>query len=159
MPKRKAMSATITKTRVALFAMVLALSVPIEGRSEDMDDIWALLAAVKVREIIDGNEWRAEKTFPAELIARMEDFRITGYIVPVDAQPYLRNFLLVQDPADCPFCGSGGYGPVLEVNLKRPLSELPEFSRVTVRGPLTLIDDPETLQMFRMQGAMAIARP
>ncbi|MEM9524920.1 MAG: hypothetical protein AAF982_13230, partial [Pseudomonadota bacterium] len=59
----------------------------------------------------------------------------------------------------CPFCGSGGYGPVLEVNLKRPLPALPEFSRVTVRGPLTLIDDPETLQMFRMQGATAVARP
>ena len=123
----------------------------------DRDAPWRLLAAVEITEIIDGLNWRAEKSFPDALRAAAEEsFEIGGFLVPISAEAYIETFLLVQDPADCPFCGTGGYGPVVEVWMRHPLPDMPEFTQLSLRGDLVLIDDPETFQTYRLEDAVRI---
>ena len=127
---------------------ILTLGITTEVNADEA--AWALLTSVEIVEEGDDANWRAVKTFPDPLRAAAEDFTITGYVVPVLAEPYIQTFMLVSDPADCPFCGSNGYGPVLEVHLKRPIGDLVEFTEMTVRGQRELIEDPETYQAFRL---------
>ena len=134
----------------------LALATGTAGAETDPDAPWRLLGAIEITEEIDGDLWRMVKTYPEELLATREAFEITGYLVPIAAEAYLSTFVLVQDPADCPFCGANaGYGPVLEVHLRRPLPHLREFDRVRTRGTLELIDDPETMQSVVLTDAIA----
>lgn len=133
---------------LALFALLLAS--PLHAGSEEN---WRLLGSVEMKEIINGDQWRVEKTFPQALKDASKDFEIEGFFVPVLAEGEIRQFLLVEDPADCPFCGNGGYGPVLEVHTRRPVPDLPEFTVMTIRGQLEFVEDPETMQLFKLTGA------
>ena len=117
---------------------------------------WDLLGAIEIGEEIDGDDWRAVKTFPASVRDRTEDFRISGYVVPVEAEPYITTFLLVKDPADCPFCGTASDAPVIEVHLSKPLPDMPEFAEITVEGDLEFVEDPFTLQAAIMRDARKV---
>lgn len=107
---------------------------------------WDLLGAIEIRETEANGRWAVEKTFPDALLAKTDSFEITGYYVPVEAQAYVRSFLLVPDPADCPFCGNGGYGPTLEVQMRKAMPDIAEGTLITIRGTLRLIDSDETYQ-------------
>lgn len=85
-----------------------------------------------------------------------EPVEIGGFFVPISAEAYIETFLLVQDPADCPFCGNGVYGPIVEVRMRHPLPDLPEFAPLSLRGDLVLIDDPETFQVYRLDDAVRL---
>ena len=121
-------------------------------------DGWDLLAAIEVEEVIEGDRWEARKTYPDALLAGAEGFEITGHVVPVLPEAELRTFLLVPDPDDCPFCGSAGYGPSLEVAMRRPL-DAGEGERVTLRGDLEVVADPETWQAVRLTDAVRARDP
>ena len=45
-----------------------------------------------------------------------------GFMFPIDAEPELRRFLLVEYPADCPFCLAGTVEPsrMVEVDGRGP---------------------------------------
>ena len=118
---------------------------------------WRLLGTVQIEEHVDGDLWRVDKTFPEPLRAAAEGFTITGYYIPIVAEPYVSQFVLVEDPANCPFCGVGGYGPVLEVHLDRPMPDLPEFTPVTLRGDLQFVEDDDTLQLYRLRDARVLS--
>ena len=114
---------------------------------------WDLLEATEIREEIDGDDWRAVKTFPDAVRDNATGFRVTGYVVPVQAQPYITTFLLVKDPANCPFCGTATDAPVIEVHMAAPLPDMPEFSEITIEGDLEFVEDPYTLQAVIMHDA------
>ncbi len=122
----------------------------------DIEAQWRLLAEVEIEEHVEDGIWTAEKRFPDALLAAREGFEIEGYLVPITPEAFIETFLLVEDPADCPFCGSSGYGPALEVELRHPLRDLPEFSRIRVRGELQTIEDPETYQALRLVDAITL---
>lgn len=117
---------------------------------------WDLLAAIEVEEVQVEDRWEARKTYPDALLAAAEGFEITGHVVTVTPQAELSLFLLVPDPDDCPFCGSAGYGPSLEVSMRRPL-DAADGERVTVRGELEIVADPETWQAVRLTDAVRAA--
>lgn len=114
---------------------------------------WELLADIEITETERGGVWKIVKSIPGDLQASAEAFTISGFAVPIEAQPYISSFLLVQDPADCPFCGNSGYGPSLEVTLKRALPALEEGTAVTVSGRLAFDMSPETYQTVRLRNA------
>jgi len=117
-------------------------------------DPWGLIAGVEYSEVINGDDWRVEKTLPAPLVAAAEaPFTVTGYYVPIEAQAYVTNYLLVPDPANCPFCGSSGIGVLLEVFAADPMPDLPEGTELTVTGTLELVDDPYTYQAVKLVDA------
>ena len=105
---------------------------------------WDLIQAIEYEETETETSWSVKKTIPEGLRAQADEFEITGYYVPVEAQAYVSSFLLVPDPADCPFCGENGYGPSLEVKMKRPMPDVPEATRITIRGTLHIDDSSET---------------
>jgi len=97
-----------------------------------------------------------KKTYPDKLSNGME-IEVTGFIVPIQVQAYFTTFLMVDDPQNCPFCGNGeGYGPVLEVELKRPMAETAEFEAITVSGRLEFVGDEYTSQLFRLTDARVL---
>ncbi len=115
---------------------------------------WDLLSKIEITEVITATTFEAHKTYPEELKAQANSFEITGYFVPVLPQGYQSQFLLVPAPEDCPFCGFGGYGPTLEVHVKRPLPDLPEFSELTVSGRLEFEESTDTYQAVRLVDAV-----
>jgi len=117
---------------------------------------WDLLSSVKIDEVADGDSWKAIKEFPDELAAARESFEIQGFTVPILAQSEQLIVLLVEYPADCPFCGGGGYGQGLEVHMRDPLPDMPEFSPLRVRGTLVFVEDPETFHAFLLDDAVPI---
>ena len=142
------------KTRPSIPALAILTSLAAPAAAD-----WDLLAAIEIEEVLEGERWEAHKSYPDALLAALEGFEITGHVVPVTAQAELELFLLVPDPADCPFCGSGdGYGPSLEVTMRRPL-DAAEGERVTLRGDLELVADPETWQAVRLTDAVRGDRP
>lgn len=145
--------ASLALTTVLAFVFVLFSSSSIVASEE----AWSLLAEIEIEEEITETDYRAKKVFPAKLRARAEDFEIEGHIVPFKASVAVREFILVDESLECPFCSGGGYGPVLEVVLQRPQSNLPFEQRVSVRGRLELIEDTGTYQAFRLVDATIMA--
>lgn len=144
----------------AILAGTVFLASGSGGNAAQERDGWSLLAAVEIEEIIEGESYQAIKTYPPALREAADGFEITGYVVPLAAEPYMTTFILVEDPANCPFCGSSaGYGPILEVQLKRPLPDLAEFAEVRVAGRIEFIEDPGTYQSYRLVDAVALDAP
>lgn len=117
---------------------------------------WQLLESISFEEVETDDKWMVIKDFPEALRTQSGPFTITGYYVPIEAQAYVTQFLIVPDPADCPFCGSNGYGISLEVRMAEPLPDMPEATEVTVSGRLELIDDTETYQFARLTDAVLV---
>lgn len=136
-------------------ALILTLGIitSLATAAAAVGDPWRLLAAVEIKEVIDGDHYAAIKTYPPALLDA-DRFLISGFVVPVTSEPYIETFILVEDPANCPFCGGDTYGPVLEVQLKRPMGSLVEFTELTVEGRIELIEDPETYQSYRLVDAI-----
>lgn len=145
-----------TRTATATLAITTSLWLAAPTAAEPFEN-WELLSSVRVTEILVNDRWGAKKEYPEALLAARQGFEIEGYYVPIEAQPYVRSFILVPDPADCPFCGTSGYGPALEVQLKGRMADIAEFSRITVRGELELITDPDTYMAYRMVDAAVTA--
>lgn len=118
------------------------------------DDPWAVLSNIQIEEIIEGNSYRAVKTYPAEIENGVEKFAITGYAVPLTLDPTkpTAQLMLVSDMGDCPFCGSSEHAGQLQVDLEDPIL-IEEGQRLSVVGSLELIHDPETWQSAIMRGA------
>lgn len=140
-PGQRAILTLVTTTSLALAVPVLAQSTG-----------WDLIGAVGITEIEEDGIWRVEKTYPPGL-ENGATLTVSGYFVPMMAQGYQTQFLLVPDPADCPFCGTNGYGPTLEVHAATPLPDLPEGATLTVTGTVELVDSPETYQALRLRNA------
>ena len=118
---------------------------------------WQLLEAISFEEVEQDGRWQVIKDFPEALTANTQDFTITGYYVPVEAQAYVTQFLLVPDPADCPFCGSSGYGFALEVRMREAMPDVDEATEVTVTGTLELLEDTDTYQFARLTRATLVS--
>ena len=154
---KRAQRSIRTLAIITSLAVAAGFAAPRDALAFDSDAAWLLLGDATVEEKIDGDNWKAIKTFPDDLRAAARGFDVEGYVIPVEVQARFSRFLLVQDPANCPFCGAGdGYGPVLEVEMRRPIPEVPEFSRLRVKGTLEFNEDPETFQMFTLVDAVVV---
>lgn len=117
---------------------------------------WKGLAQAGAEIVEDKGPFHVEKVFPESLRAAAEGYRVEGYVVPVVPEPWMSTLLLVEQPEDCPFCGSNREATVVEVHLAEPLPEMPQFARIAVTGRLEFVEDPETMQMFRLMEAKRV---
>ena len=117
------------------------------------DDPWALLAAIEVDEIISDTSYTVKKTYPDAIRNGAQEFRITGYAVPMFPGVAGRDLLLVSDMGDCPFCGQPDHGASLQIQLdedvlieegQRELRTI-VFVRPAQRLEPTLLDDQRHL--------------
>ena len=145
------------RNSILMLGILTSLAIAASGALAQRLDGWSALEQVKVVQIETETRFEVEKHFPDSLRAAAAEFTISGYVVPVLPEPVMTMFLLVERPEDCPFCGSG-YGPSLtvEVHLARPMAELPEFSHLRLRGRLEFVEDPETMQLYRLMDAVVL---
>jgi hypothetical protein len=61
--------------------------------------------------------------------------------------------ILVSDKGLCPLCGSAEHGASLQITLADPIETFDESRRMTLRGALTPVTDPETWQSAILENA------
>lgn len=146
----------MTKSSVS----ALALSAPLAlGASmvfaDDTATQWDLLAAIEIEEIITDTTYEVRKVFPSAIANGVEQFDISGYLVPLSDSAESRDFILISDMGFCPFCGSPEHGTSLQVSMADPIT-FEDGVRVTLRGALETVTDPETWQTTVLTGATAL---
>ncbi|SFJ06515.1 hypothetical protein [Jannaschia pohangensis] len=119
---------------------------------------WDVIRSIDVQEKMTETSYRAIKTFPAAIENGVEQFDITGFVIPMDGfEPGAKvtTLMLVSDMVTCPFCGLPDHAAALEVALATPL-DLTEGERITLRGALELNHDPETAQAATLTAAKRV---
>lgn len=118
---------------------------------------WDLLAAIEIEEIVTDTSYEVRKVFPSAVENGIEQFDITGYVVPLYGEGNaITDLILVSDMGFCPFCGSPEHGTNLQVTMAEPLVGFEEGSRITLRGSLQAVTDDETWQTTILTGARPI---
>jgi hypothetical protein len=141
------------KNATSLIALTAPLTLAaVSVWADETTKSWELLSAIKVEEIVTDTTYEVRKIFPTEIKNGIDQFDITGYIVPLTDEPNISNFILVSDMA-CPFCGSPEHGTSLQVKMTNPLKGFEEGTRITLRGALQAVTDPETWQTTIMINA------
>lgn len=138
----------------------LALTTPmILGASmvfaDDTAAPWDLLAAIEIEEIITDTTYEVRKVFPSAIENGIDQFDISGYLVPLSDGVEISDFILISDMGFCPFCGSPEHGTSLQVSMADPIV-FEEGKRITLRGVLETVTDPETWQTTVLTGAHAL---
>lgn len=133
-------------------AIGLVIAAP-AGQAMAGETGWDLLKDIGLQEIVTETSYEVRKTFPSELSGPVEDFSLTGYVVPLWNDGAIRDFILVSDMGFCPFCGDPEHGTAVQVELDTPLDTLEEGMRVTVKGVLEPVLDPGTMQSVRLVAA------
>jgi hypothetical protein len=123
--------------------------------ADDTSAQWDLLAAIEIEEIITDTSYEVRKVFPSALENGVEQFDISGYLVPLSDGAEISDFILISDMGFCPFCGSPEHGTSLQVSMADPIP-FEEGKRVTLRGALETVTDPETWQTTVLTGAQAL---
>ncbi|UWQ18625.1 hypothetical protein [Jannaschia sp. M317] len=122
----------------------------------EADPAWHLLGQIEVTEHESADSWSVTKRFPAEIENGVDTFEISGYLIAVGWEAETRDYMLVSDLGQCPFCGSGDHGTAIEVRLTDPLPVTDEAQHATLRGMLQLVRDPSTMQAVVMTDAVLL---
>ena len=138
---------------LALAAAQTAIVTPLFPAFANTEKSWDLLRSIEVDEITAGTTYKVRKIFPAAIQDGVEQFDITGYVVLLWSDENVSDFMLISDMGFCPFCGNPEHGTSLEVRLSAPVASLADGDRLTVRGALELVRDPETTQSARLTKA------
>ncbi|MDX8352302.1 hypothetical protein [Cognatiyoonia sp. IB215182] len=145
-----ARSLTMSVSATALAAASPALAERIDSPA------WDAIQGIEIEEIITENSYEVRKVFPSEIKDGVEQFDITGFAVPLGDTSNVREFMLVSDMGFCPFCGDPDHGAALQVSLTEPMPFVMEGMRLSLRGSLETIDDPQTWQSTIMRDAVVI---
>lgn len=143
-----------SKSFLTVLASILTLGITTDAGAEPA--AWELISKIEITEVEKDDQWQVKKSYPDALRAQADSFRIRGFYVPVEAQAYVKSFLLVPDPADCPFCGNGGYGLSLEVHVSKAMPDMAEGTDITVEGRLELVESDETYQAVILRDARLV---
>lgn len=144
------------KTSTSALALVAPFGLAASAAFADESSVqWDLLAAIEVEEIITDTSYEVRKIFPSALENGVPQFDISGYLVPLSEGSEISDFILISDMGFCPFCGSPEHGTSLQVSMAAPIA-FEEGKRVTLRGALETVTDPETWQTTVLTGAQAL---
>ncbi|WGH79767.1 hypothetical protein [Jannaschia ovalis] len=131
-------------------------ALPLAATAQADTAAWHILDQIEVTEVETADSWSVVKSYPPEIAGGAPDFEITGYLVPVGWEAETRDFMLVSDLGQCPFCGSGDHGTAIEVRLADPLPAAEEGRRATLRGALHPVRDADTMQAVVMTDAVLV---
>ena len=79
--------------------------------------------------------------------------KLAGFMVPIEAELPMRQFLLIEYPADCAFCAAAGTDPsrVVEAQASSGVDWLDE--QVTVSGRLEVVRNDLDRLVYRLHEA------
>ncbi|WP_417253684.1 hypothetical protein [Celeribacter sp.] len=118
---------------------------------------WDLLKGITIDEVVTETSYVVKKGFPERLKNGVQGMELTGYAVPLTPGSEIRELMLVSDMGLCPFCGSADHGASVQVNLDTPLVGLEEGTRLTLRGDMMPVHDPETWQAAILENAVLVS--
>ncbi|MCF2872139.1 hypothetical protein L0664_13770 [Octadecabacter sp. G9-8] len=146
----------MTKTSVSAIALAAPMTFAAGAVwADDTAAQWDLLAQIEVEEIVTETTYEVRKVFPSAIENGVDQFDISGYLVPLSDGVEISDFILISDMGFCPFCGSPEHGTSLQVSMADPIT-FEEGKRVTLRGALETVTDPETWQTTVLTGAQAL---
>ncbi|MEM9786484.1 MAG: hypothetical protein AAF801_08270 [Pseudomonadota bacterium] len=145
-----ALPRTLTVSATALAAASPGLAERIESPA------WDAINGIEIEEIITDTSYEVRKVFPSEIKDGVEQFDITGFVVPFGDLSNVREFMIVSDMGFCPFCGDPDHGSALQVSMTEPLSFIEEGMRISLRGSLETIKDSQTWQSAIMRDAVVV---
>ncbi|MFO6464465.1 hypothetical protein ACK8OR_08735 [Jannaschia sp. KMU-145] len=131
----------------------IAAALPAVAFADAADPAWHLLGQIEVTEHETADSWSVTKRYPSEIAGGVDRFEISGYLVPVGWEAETRDWMLVSDLGQCPFCGSGDHGTAIEVQLADPLPVTEDARHAKLSGALHLVEDADTMQAVVMTGA------
>lgn len=145
------------KTKHSLLLSALALGAASQGARAE-SDAWTLLDQIEIEEIVSETSYEVRKRFPAALDQGEIELEITGYAVPRLPGEVIDELILVADEGICPFCGSADHSASLQVLLAEAMSGpmMDESTRITLRGTLVPVRDPETWQAAILKDARIV---
>lgn len=115
---------------------------------------WDLLGKVSVNFGEENGTEKVTTVIPPEVEAiDGRQIKLMGFMFPIEAQTPMRQFLLVEYPADCPFCLSAGTeaSRIVEVNTAEDMDWYDD--QVVVSGRLEVIHDNENGLVYRLHQA------
>lgn len=141
----------------ALSALSAPMAFSISGAAADnVPSPWKLLADIEIEEIVTETSYEVRKIYPAAIENGIEQFDISGYVVPLYSETDLKEFILISDMGFCPFCGDPDHGTSLQVSMTEALPNFVEGQRITLRGALEPVTDSETWQTTILTGAQLL---
>ena len=118
------------------------------------DPVWTLLNKTQVTP--DKARGVYVASFPAALQRQAGGpFTLAGFILPLQASPVSRHFMLVRRNSGCPFCPPNAPTEALEIMADAPVAYTGEEVKIT--GRLKLIASSDDGLFFRLENA-ALAR-
>lgn len=146
----------MTKSTVSILALTAPMTIGASvAWADDSAAQWDLLSQIEIEEIVTDTSYEVRKVFPSAIENGVEQFDISGYLVPLNEGAEISDFILISDMGFCPFCGSPEHGTSLQVSMADPIA-FEEGKRVTLRGALETVTDPETWQTTLLNNAHAL---
>ncbi len=144
-------------SRLALTAGLSATAVTAMGLPAFAETSgWDLLKGISIEEIVTEDSYEVKKTIPDRLQNGIQGMELTGYVVPLSPGADITDLVLVSDMGLCPLCGSGDHGASVQVTLNTPLQGFVEGARVTFKGDMMPVTDPETWQAAILTNAEVV---
>ncbi|WP_460274561.1 hypothetical protein [Celeribacter sp. ULVN23_4] len=144
-------------SRIALTAGLSATAVSTLGLPAFAENAgWDMLKGITIEEIVTETSYEVKKGFPDRLKNGVKGMELTGYAVPLTPGSDVRDLILVSDMGLCPFCGSADHGASVQVSLDSPIVGLEEGTRITLKGNMKPVLDPETWQAAILENAVVV---
>ena len=128
----------------------------IAGFAQAETDAWQLLEQIEIEEIVTETTYEVKKKFPAAMDEAANGIEISGYAIPMYPGETITDLMLISDMGLCPLCGNGGHGANLQITLAEPITFIDETQRITLRGNLQKVTDPETWQSAILKDAQIV---
>lgn len=141
---------------LALSAIAIGTGGAQAASASPSDESWHLLNTIDRIEIITDTTYEVRKIYPEALRGDDIELEITGYAVPLTPGEKVRELLLLSDMGTCPFCGSLDHGATLEVSLAEAIPTFDDSMRISLRGTLQKVTDPETWQATILRDAVIL---
>lgn len=144
-------------SRKCILLSATALGATATAAFADLDS-WHLLNEIDREEIVTDTSYEVRKSFPEALRNGAVEFEITGYAAPLTPGGQITELMLVSDTGSCPFCGSFEHAASLQVQLAEAIPEFDQNTRLSLRGTLEPVTDPEIWQAAILRNARIVAR-
>jgi hypothetical protein len=115
---------------------------------------WDLLGKASVRFTEEDGAEKVTTLVPPEVEALDgRQVKLAGFMFPVEAEPRMRRFLLVEYPADCPFCLAAGTEPSRMVEVDAADGVDWHDDQVVVSGRLEVVHGDADGLVYRLHEA------
>lgn len=120
---------------------------------QSKDAMWTALGEARI--VFDNKKEKYDATFPADVKSLVgTKVKISGFMLPLDAEDKFKHFLLSKRTPTCPFCPPGEPNEIVEVFSTEPTEW--DDGLVTYEGEFKLIDNQDFGLFYQINQAKAV---